>query len=193
MGRVVSVMSTLKAVFLDRDGVLNAHLQGRYVETPDQLVILPGVARAVRQFNDRGVLTIVISNQQGVALNIMTEAALNVVNTAMKEQLAHSAGARLDAVYYCPHAKDADCTCRKPKPGMIFAALERFHLNASDTIFVGDSHTDLQAAKAANVGVKCLVLSGATQFVDWTKFAVKPDHVFGDLAQVADWVLEERN
>ena len=186
-------MQKVRAAFLDRDGVINSYLPQRYVETPDQLVILPGVARAIRRFNDAGILTIVISNQQGVARNIMTPSALDLVTETMKYRLAAESDARLDAVYYCTHARDAGCSCRKPKPGMIIEALERFHIDPCDTIFVGDTETDLQAARAARVGVVCLVLSGATHYFDAAKYGENPNRVFCDLDSVANWVLEERD
>jgi D-glycero-D-manno-heptose 1,7-bisphosphate phosphatase len=186
-------MSNVKAVFLDRDGVLNSYLPQRYVESPDQLVIVPGAASAIRRFNDSGVLAIVISNQQGVGRNIMSQAALDLVTSAMKDRLAAEAGARLDAIYYCPHSRCEDCRCRKPKPGMILDALERFGLDPRDTLFVGDSETDMKAARAASVGIKGLVLTGAIRAYDRTMFDEQPDCVFCDLGSVADWVLEERD
>lgn len=185
-------MAHIDAVFLDRDGVLNTHLPERYVENVDQLVTLPGVARALRRLNDAGILTIVISNQQGVARGIMTEEALSAVTAELRARLDRDAGARLDEVNYCVHSRHDGCACRKPKPGMILESLARHGLNPACTIFVGDSPTDLQAAEAAAVGAKALVLTGANRFYDASKFPVKPDFVFQNLGEMVDWILEDR-
>lgn len=189
MGRV----GLIKAVFLDRDGVLNSYLPQRYVENPDQLIVLPGVDTAIRQLNDLGILAIVISNQQAVARDIMTQGDLDVVTEALENRLTHQAGARLDAIYYCTHSAADDCMCRKPKPGMILAALKRFNLDPHDTMFVGDTEKDLSAALAANVGIKSLVLSGSISVFDRTMLNVQPDLIFSDLPAVVRWILDHRN
>ncbi|HEY3328678.1 MAG TPA: HAD family hydrolase [Capsulimonadaceae bacterium] len=184
-------MAKVKAVFLDRDGVLNSHLPERYVENPDQLVILPGVAAAVKTLNDAGVLVIVISNQQGVARGIMTVDDLDGVTNAMKDRLESEAGATLDSIYYCVHHRADGCSCRKPKPGMILDAFAKYNLAPGETAFVGDSATDIEAAGAANVGTKILVLSGANHYYTRNRFTTQPDYVFATLGEIVRWLLEE--
>jgi len=184
-------MPKVQAVFLDRDGVINTHLPERYVETPEQLAILPGVAKAIRRLNDAGVAAIVISNQQGVGRGIMTWDALEAVTDSMKTRLFDEAGASLDAIYYCPHLRTDNCDCRKPKPGMISHAAQTAGIHACDTAFVGDSTTDLEAAAAAGVRYKILVLSGANQYYDAAKFKAQPDLVFSNLNEIVGWLLED--
>lgn len=186
-------MAQFKAMFLDRDGVINEYLPQRYVETPEQLIVLPGVAGAIKKLNDAGVLAIVISNQQGVAKGVMSASELKIVTDSLRERLAREADARLDAVYYCMHGRDEGCLCRKPRPGMISTALRAFGLDPGETLFVGDSASDLAAAAAAGVKIGVLVLCGANRYYDPRRFDVQPDLVFSDLASVADWVLEERH
>ncbi|MDR3710281.1 MAG: HAD family hydrolase [Capsulimonadaceae bacterium] len=184
-------MSSIQAVFLDRDGVLNTHLPGRYVENTQQLVVLPGVAQAIRRLNNSGILTIVISNQQGIARGIMTRAALDIVTKELERRLYDEAGAHLDEINYCVHSRHDGCACRKPRPGMILDSLARHGMDAALTVFVGDSGTDIEAAAAAGVGSKALVLTGANRYYDASRFAVLPDFVFRDMNDLVDWVLEE--
>src|SRR5690242_7187880 len=91
----------ITAVFVDRDGVLNKHVPDDYVKSPDEMIVLPGVARAVRRLNDAGLPVIVISNQQGVGKGVMSWDDLRAVEARMAEALAHEPGARLDRCYYC--------------------------------------------------------------------------------------------
>ncbi len=112
----------LEAVFLDRDGVLNPHIPGDYLKSADELVVLPGVAQAVRRLNDAGLKVIVISNQQGVGKGEMTMDDLMAIERRMEEALAHEAGASLDRCYYCTDLKAANSPRRKPEPGMLLEA-----------------------------------------------------------------------
>jgi len=179
----------IKALFLDRDGIINPDLEG-YVESADQFTILPGVAQAVRQLNDAGVLAIVISNQQGVARKVMTRQALDDITQRMRDILSEQAGARLDDVFYCTHLKDEGCECRKPRPGMILKALEKHGVMSDDTAFIGDTAGDMQAAANAKVGKKILVLTGKHRFYQRSSFQVEPDYVFVDLLQAVKTLLE---
>lgn len=173
------------AVFLDRDGVLNQYLPGDYVKTPRELVLLPGIPEAVRALNDAGYLVFLISNQQGVAKGLMTEADLTGVNNALRDGLA-TAGAAITKSYYCPHASGA-CDCRKPKPGMLLRAAEEFGIDLSASVFIGDTETDAEAARAAGVGRFFLVLSGKfydpAVALDTKRFPVPPDGVYSSLVE----------
>lgn len=179
----------LSCVLLDRDGVLNTHLPGAYVRTPDELVVLDGVAGAIRRLNDARIPVVIISNQQGVGKGLMTPADLDEVDQALRRRLAEQAGAHIDRSLYCPHLKEEACDCRKPLPGLIHQALHELHISASETVFVGDSETDIQAAEAAGVGCKILVLSGGTESYKEGLFRCGPDRVFKDLAAAVNWLL----
>jgi D-glycero-D-manno-heptose 1,7-bisphosphate phosphatase len=180
----------LEAVFLDRDGVLNPHIPGDYLQSADNLVVLPGVARAVRRLNDARLPVIVISNQQGVGKGVMTIEALMAIEQRMAEGLAHEAGAHLDRCYYSTELASTDSPRRKPKPGMLLEAAADFGLTLAQTVFAGDSPTDIQAGHAAGVGKTILLLSGGTGAYaegDWTP---APDLIFADLPTMTDWLLE---
>jgi len=149
-----------RAVFLDRDGVINEIVY--FPEfgvldsplNPRQFRLLPGVAEAIRTFNRLGLKVIVASNQPGIAKGKMTEKVFERVRLKMK-RLLKQRGAYIDAEYYCfhhPSAKDAkyrdNCDCRKPKPGLILRAAKDFGLDLSECYVVGDGLTDIKAGRA---------------------------------------------
>jgi D-glycero-D-manno-heptose 1,7-bisphosphate phosphatase len=138
----------MRAAFLDRDGVINRNAPpGDYVKWVQELEILPGAPEAIRILNDLGFVVIVVTNQRGVSLGTMSIENLEAIHSALTEQLA-AAGARLDAIYYCPHAEHT-CDCRKPATGMFRQALERFpDVALNQSVVVGDSWRDMDAASA---------------------------------------------
>jgi len=183
------------AVFLDRDGVLNVYLPGDYVKSPGELRLLPGAAQAVRALNEAGLPVFVISNQQGVAKGVMSEADLEAVDAALREALrTERAGARIERSYYCPHAASAGCDCRKPQAGLLLRAAAEYGLDLAESCFIGDTETDAQASQASGVGRFVLVLSGkyADPAVadDARRFPRRPVHVAADLAAATRWLLD---
>lgn len=145
------------AVILDRDGVLNLKPpKACYVTKREEFSWIPGAVEAVRLLNAEGYLVIIITNQAGIARGMMTQADLDDVHGAMKEELARQS-VFIDAIYVCPHGWDEGCDCRKPNPGMLFAAQRDFHLDLSRVFFIGDDIRDKQAGDAA--GCKTLLVS----------------------------------
>lgn len=144
----------MRAVFLDRDGVLNRKLpEGCYVTRPEELDMLPGTAQAVRQLNDGGWLVFLVTNQRGIALGKFTEAELDAVHQKLTEDLA-AAGAHLDGIFVCPHEKNS-CDCRKPKPGLLFQAKKQFpQIEFSQSVMIGDAESDMEAGRAAGCAVQ---------------------------------------
>ena len=180
----------LEAVFLDRDGVLNPHIPGGYLLAADEVVVLPGVARAVRRLNDAGLPVIVISNQQGVGKGLMTRGDLQAIERRMGEALAHEAGARIDRCYYSTELASANSPRRKPAPGMLLEAAGDFGLTLAHTVFAGDSPTDIRAGHAAGVGKTILLLSGGVSVYANGDMTPAPDLIFADLPGMTDWLLE---
>ena len=142
----------LDAVFLDRDGTLNAKApDGSYITSPDELRLLPRVANAVQRLNEVGALVVVLTNQRGVALGKMTLQDVVAVNDALRQRLSLS-GAQVDRFYVCPH-NAASCLCRKPAPGLLLqAAAEGPSLRLDHTVMIGDSESDVEAGIAAGAG-----------------------------------------
>ncbi len=182
----------LEAVFLDRDGVLNPHIPGGYLLAADALVVLPGVAKAVRWLNDAGLPVIVISNQQGVGKGLMTMDDLRAIERRMGEALRQEAGAHLDRCYYSTELAADQSPRRKPGPGMLLEAAQDFGLTLAHTVFAGDSPTDIGAGRAAGVGKTILLLSGGTETYAQGDLDPAPDLVFPDLPQMVQFLLENR-
>jgi D-glycero-D-manno-heptose 1,7-bisphosphate phosphatase len=152
-----------KAVFIDRDGTLNQDIG--YVSAPDELVLYPWAAEAVRRINDSGLLVVVITNQSGIARGMYTEKTLEAIHSRMIHELALK-GARIDAVYYCPHHPEVgnaryriDCECRKPRTGMLEKASREHLIDLEGSCVIGDKASDIKLAQ--NAGARgALVLTG---------------------------------
>jgi len=142
-----------RCVFLDRDGVINENAApGDYIRSAAQFRLLPNIADWIRLLNALDFLVIVITNQRGVALGLMTEQDVTAIHEKMLGQLA-ALGARIDDVFYCPHGSDS-CECRKPKPGMIHSARDKWNIDLAQSLFLGDTDSDQQLA--ANCGLRFL-------------------------------------
>jgi len=157
-----------KAVFLDRDGVINAmvyHPDYGIIDSPnnpDEFKLLPGVGEAVKRINEMGFLALVVSNQPGVGKGKFTLKILETVDKKMKEKLAQY-GAHLDKIYYCLDHPEAvikeykkNSPYRKPEPGLLLKAAEEFKIDLSSSYMIGDGLTDVQAGKRA--GCKTIFL-----------------------------------
>lgn len=151
------------AVFFDRDGTLIDDVG--YLRTPDEVRLIPGAAEAIRMLNDRQILTCVISNQSGVARGLLTEADLVPIHDRLQRMLA-AAGAHLDRIYYCPHHPtegrppyNIECTCRKPRTGMLQRAASELPIALEKSFVIGDKTLDIEVAKAAGTR-SILVLTG---------------------------------
>ena len=138
--------------FLDRDGTINRKAPaGDYIKRPEEVLLLPGAAEAIRRLNDAGIAAIVVSNQRGIALGRMTERDLEEVNAEVCRQLEVVAGARIDAFFHCPH-DIGECDCRKPEAGMFRQALERFRwIELTRSVMIGDSDSDVEAGRALGI------------------------------------------
>lgn len=136
-------------VILDRDGVLNRRMaKAEYVRSWADWHWLPGSLEALGRLGRAGYRILVVTNQAGIARGAMTEDDLADIHARMQADAA-AAGGPIEAVYHCPHGWDDGCDCRKPKPGMLFAAQRRYHLDLSRVPFVGDDDRDGEAAAAA--------------------------------------------
>lgn len=144
-------LSGQKYIFLDRDGTLNERApKAEYIEKPEDFVWLPGAKEAVKKLKDAGYFIILISNQAGIARGRLTDASLAVIHEKMQDDLLEI-GAGIDAIYYCPHGWDDDCSCRKPKPGMLYQAQKDYSINLTKCVLIGDDERDIQTAEAADV------------------------------------------
>jgi len=147
----------MKLVILDRDGVINVD-SDQFIKTPEEWKPIPGSLDAIARLNHAGYRVVVASNQSGIGRGLFDMAALNAINEKMYKALAQ-VGGRIDALFYCPHPAEANCTCRKPKPGMFEDIARRFNISLSGVASIGDSLRDMQAASAAGAQ-PVLVLTG---------------------------------
>jgi D-glycero-D-manno-heptose 1,7-bisphosphate phosphatase len=149
---------TIRFVFIDRDGVLNRKMpEGIYVSDWRQVEWLPGAEEAVARMNRARLTVILVTNQRGVALGLVTARQLEEIHSKMQSHLALH-GAALDAIYYCPHDRD-ECDCRKPETGLFVTALERYkEANEHNSLVIGDSISDIQAGK--RLGMRTIFLRG---------------------------------
>ena len=146
-----------KLIILDRDGVIN-YDSDQFIKSPEEWRPIPGSLEAIARLNHAGFRVVVATNQSGLGRGLFDTAAMIAVNEKLHKALAH-VGGRIDAVFYCPHPADSDCSCRKPKPGLLIEIGRRFGVELTGVPCIGDSLRDLQAAQA--VGAQpILVLSG---------------------------------
>lgn len=141
----------MKALFLDRDGIINRKLPGAYVRSAGEFEFLPTIVPIIQHAQAHGYLCIVISNQQGVGKNLMSVHDLDLVTEYMQQCLVHHHLRPLDAVYYCTHLDGTNSTHRKPAPGMLLDALATHSIHPSQSWFLGDSLSDAEAGKGAGV------------------------------------------
>ena len=150
--------SPVRYVFLDRDGVLNRKMpEGAYVTDWAQFQWLTGADEAITRMNRAGVTVILVTNQRGIALGLYTHAQLEHIHANLQRHLARQ-GARLDAIYYCPH-NHGECHCRKPDVGLFEQAMQQFpQANAHNSVVIGDSLSDIRAGQ--RLGMKTVFIQG---------------------------------
>ncbi|OGG72690.1 hypothetical protein A3A38_00255 [Candidatus Kaiserbacteria bacterium RIFCSPLOWO2_01_FULL_53_17] len=147
-----------KALFLDRDGVINRSApKHEYVTRIEEFEFLPQTFDTLRRLKDAGYDFYVITNQAGVARGQATHDQMNTLHEYLATEFERE-GLVLHGVYMCPHQDEDDCLCRKPKPGLLLQAMQEHELDPADVVFVGDRETDMQAAKAA--GVRGILIPG---------------------------------
>ena len=143
-----------KAIFLDRDGVINQERKD-YVKNIQEFNILNGVADAIRIIKKHGFLSIIITNQSAVNRGLLSENVLSQIHNNLQKYLNEN-NTSFDAVYFCPHTPEENCDCRKPKPGLILKAAKEFDIDLSKSYMIGNSHTDIEAANLS--GCKGILL-----------------------------------
>lgn len=186
---------TRPAVFIDRDGTISEEVG--YINHPLRFRVFPYAAEAVRTINDAGWLAILVTNQAGVARGYFTEDLIAVVHNRLRNEL-EMGGARLDAIYYCPHHPSvgeapyrAMCDCRKPQPGLILRAARDFDIDLTRSWMIGDRYSDTELARNAKVKA-AFVLSGYGRG-EWeygrAGWEYQPDVVADDLLEAARMIV----
>ena len=180
------------AVFLDRDGTLNEEVN--YLSRMDQLRLFPQTVEAVRLINAAGMKAVVVTNQSGIARGYFTEDFVCRVHDRINELLAVG-GARIDGFYVCPHHPvygngiyKQECSCRKPKPGMLLRAAAELNVDLSRSYMIGDMLKDIETGK--KLGVKgILVRTGYGMNIVRTDM---PAYIAEDILEAVQWILKDR-
>ena len=169
-GLVEKGMYGRKAVFIDRDDTIAKDVP--YCSRPEDLHLFPGVGKAVKRLNDAGYLVIMITNQSGISRGRFTEETLAKIHDKMLGDLAAD-GARLDAIYYCPHTPEDGCRCRKPGTELIERAVREHGIDLRSSYFIGDRDHDVEAGTTA--GCKCIRVGPGTTFEDAVSMVLRED------------------
>jgi histidinol-phosphate phosphatase family protein len=167
------VGSRRKAVLLDRDGTLIKDVP--YLHEPDRVVLMPAATTALRHFHAAGFALVLVTNQSGVGRGRFPLAAMHAVHDRLQSLLG-AEGCALDAIYYCPHAPDAACGCRKPEIGMAERAQRELGLDLSASIMIGDKAIDM--AFGRRIGATTVLLAAPA-----SEATADADHVVADLGE----------
>ena len=189
-----------KAVFLDRDGVINENVEN--LTKVSQFKLIAGAAEAIKRLNDAGYLVVVITNQPIIAKGFCTFEEMEKIHDKMKKLLAKK-GAHIDRIYICPHHPEKgfpgevpelkiDCSCRKPKPGLFLQAIKELDINIKESWSIGDSKSDVEASKKAGIRTIFLSLGGGSGAKHELELKdVKPDYIKKDLSEAVDFILSK--
>jgi D-glycero-D-manno-heptose 1,7-bisphosphate phosphatase len=179
----------MKLVILDRDGTINEDSDD-YVKTPEEWAPLPGALEAIARLNHSGWHVVIASNQSGLGRGLFDVSTLNAMHAKMNKLLA-AVGGRVDAIFYCPHAPDDGCRCRKPEPGLFEQIGERYGLDLKGVPMVGDSARDVLAGLAAGCEPHLVLTGRGAAYIGRSLPETFPQEtrVHADLAAFADFLI----
>jgi|LWDU01.1.fsa_nt_gi D,D-heptose 1,7-bisphosphate phosphatase len=186
------------AIFLDRDGVINK--EKGHIKDPNELELIPGVPESIKKINDMGYLSVVITNQAVIARGDCDRDILKNIHNKLETNLGLES-AYLDGIFYCPHHPHSgyegeiselkiNCSCRKPKTGLIKNAVSKMNISLKDSWFIGDTTTDILTAK--NLNIRNILLRTGYGGSD-NKYAIEADYTFADLHQAVTWIFKEHS
>jgi D-glycero-D-manno-heptose 1,7-bisphosphate phosphatase len=178
------------AVFLDRDGTISEEVG--YLNHISRFRIFPFASGAIRKLNDRHLPVFVVTNQSGVGRGYFPVSLVNDVHALMTRQLAER-GAHLDGIYYCPHLSAENCACRKPGPGMLQQISKEHSIDLKKSFVVGDRYGDIELARGVDAR-SVLVRTGYGEgdlLYHSAEWKFQPDFIAADLAEAANWIVEQ--
>ena len=184
---IKSLKSDRKAVFLDRDGTIIKQVE--LMHSVDELRLLPGAALAINALNQLGFLVVIVTNQPVVARGIIAPKEVDNIHAVLISRL-NGKGAKIDAVYFCPHHPEATmpkfrlrCRCRKPEPGMILKGLKKLNINPKKSFMIGDALIDVVAGKKAGLKTILVKTGPGHARLDEKYKNTKPDFIVKNLTQ----------
>lgn len=178
-----------KMIIIDRDGVIN-HDSDDYIKSPEEWMPIPGSLEAISRLKKAGYLVTIATNQSGIARGLYSEQTLQEIHAKMTKLLAMR-GASIDGIYHCPHGPQANCMCRKPKPGLLIRIAKDFDIDLTQTPFVGDNVSDIKAAEMARAK-PILVRTGKGEQVMQNNPEAANVPVYDDLAHFVRDTLKNR-
>jgi D-glycero-D-manno-heptose 1,7-bisphosphate phosphatase len=174
-------------IILDRDGVIN-YDSDEYIKSPDEWKPIPGSLEAMSKLTQHGFRILIATNQSGVGRGYYNLDMLNAIHQKMTT-LLFELGGKVEEIFVCPHHPNDDCVCRKPKPGLIYQMQKKYHIDLSQTYFIGDTVNDIEAARAAGC-LPILVKTGKGQETLEHYQSEDLPH-FADLAHAVNYVLSK--
>jgi D-glycero-D-manno-heptose 1,7-bisphosphate phosphatase len=177
----------MKLAVLDRDGVVN-YDSPAFIKSPEEWRPIPGSLEAIARLNQAGYHVVIATNQSGVGRGLFEMATLNAIHDKMHRALAE-VGGRIDAVFFCPHAQEIGCNCRKPRAGLLDEIARRFNVTLEGVPVIGDARRDLEAAVAVRAR-PVLVLTGKGQKTRREGGLPPGTEVYASLAEAAAAILQ---
>lgn len=180
-----------KTVFMDRDGVINQDSPD-YIKSWEEFIFIDGSLAALQLLTENGYDIILITNQSAINRNMVPVEELDRIFSMMQQQVTASGG-RITDIFYCPHTPQEACGCRKPKPGLIQQARQRYDIRLETAVMIGDSVKDIECARNAGCGTAILVRTGNGSDAETVlnRQNRPPDHVADNLLKAVQWMLGE--
>ena len=176
-----------KAVFIDRDGTINVNVH--YLDKPENLHIYDGVSEGIRLLKKNDFKIIIITNQSGIGRGFFSEDVLEKIHEKLVSELNKN-GAEIDAIYYCPHHPEENCTCRKPNTDLMKKAIMDFDIDIKRSYFIGDRMLDVETG--FNVGCKTVLVPENKEKIrkEMEKSSIKPNHINDTFYLAVQWILK---
>ena len=176
-----------KLIILDRDGVINED-SPFYIKSPDEWHAINGSLEAIAKLEHSGYKVAIATNQSGVARNYFTRDTLDLIHKKMIAEIAIAGGhLGVNDIFICPHGPEDNCECRKPKPGLLLKAMQKFNVEPQETLLIGDSMRDLLAAKACGAKALLVKTGKGMQTLESEEVNVP---VYNDLAEAVDFLIK---
>ncbi|MCJ7774579.1 MAG: D-glycero-beta-D-manno-heptose 1,7-bisphosphate 7-phosphatase [Desulfobacterales bacterium] len=182
-----------KVLFVDRDGVINKDSTA-YIKSWSEFEFLPRSLEAMRRLRENGFDVILITNQSAINRNYFSKNDLEDIHARMKKVVTQHGG-KIKGIFYCPHIPEDQCDCRKPKPGLILQAQQKYQIDVKKTIMVGDSAKDIECARNAGCGGNILVRTGNGKTAEkiLAKKGIFPGFIVKDLYEAASLITNPEN
>ena len=184
------VKSDQKFVFLDRDGVINRD-SPNYIKSWAEFEFLPNSRKAITRLTQNGFTIILITNQSAVNRKMISRADLDHIHRCMTTA-CNARGGHIRDIFFCPHTPDEGCACRKPKPGLIFQARDKYNIDIRDTVMIGDSAKDIACARNAGCRQAILVRTGNIVKArrQLAEKNIQPDYIAEDLLDAVSQIID---